>query len=101
MNYHLSDSVFYTEKEAMDALTDFVDCNKYVFRHAYDDAPAPGAGELGWHYHNCYELLYFLRGDADYQIQHNHYTLRPRRLAAPWAASTPSPAPACLRKSYK
>ena len=80
MNYHLSDSVFYTEKEIMDALTDFVDCNKYVFRHAYDDAPVPGAGELGWHYHNCYELLYFLRGDVDYQIQHNYYTLRPHSL---------------------
>lgn len=80
MNYHISDSFFCDDKAIMDTLTDAVNCNQYVFRHAYDDAPVPGSGELGWHYHNCYELLYFLRGDADYQIQHNHYTLRPHSL---------------------
>lgn len=80
MNYHLSDSVACYDKAVMGTFFDVVDCKKYVFRHMCDDTPKPGTDELGWHYHNCYELLYFLRGDAGYQIEHNHYTLRSHNL---------------------
>lgn len=82
-NYHITDSqaMFGTRTQhdvAFDSAT--VNSSRYVFRHTDEKDPLLGEGELGWHYHNCYELLYFLRGDAEYQIEQSRYTLRPHSL---------------------
>ena len=53
---------------------------EYVFRHMTNPHPIPGKDELGFHYHTTYELLYFLRGEADYLIEGNQYTLHPHSL---------------------
>lgn len=81
MNYYINDSSAIFGSQAMDAL-DTLDINsvKYVFRHQNDKEPPLGPGVLGWHFHTCYELLYFLRGDADYQIEQSRYALRPHSL---------------------
>lgn len=69
LDYHITNS----------SPNSFVD-TKYVFRHKSEIYPTPGMDELGFHYHTTYELLYFLRGEADYQIEQNHYTLHPHSL---------------------
>lgn len=53
---------------------------KYVFRHQDEPHPVVGTEPLGRHFHTGYELLYFLRGDAEYQIQQNLYSLRAHSL---------------------
>ena len=81
MNYHITDTMTLSDNLAI-AIASFytIDTAKYVFRHADDKNPTVGLDVLGWHYHTCYELLYFLRGDADYQIEQRSYTLRPHSL---------------------
>lgn len=81
MNYHITDSSeFFGAIQFNDTIIDTSNNAKYVFRHMDDPSPVPGMDELGWHFHTCYELLYFLRGDADYLIEQNRYTLRPHSL---------------------
>ncbi len=81
MNYHITDSsTILNPPRGVHASMESVDSAKYVFRHINDEAPTPGTDELGWHYHSCYELLYFLRGGADYRIEQSRYTLRPHNL---------------------
>lgn len=81
MNYHISDSATYNvAAEHLRLMVDAANTAKFVFRHSDDSAPPIGYDSLGWHYHTCYELLYFLRGDADYQIEQSRYSLRPHSL---------------------
>lgn len=81
MNYHITDSFqVFGPMQFSDAVIRNTSNSEYVFRHIDDPSPTPGMDELGWHYHTCYELLYFLRGDADYLIEQNRYTLRPHSL---------------------
>lgn len=81
MNYHISDSCEFNEyKENTSQLVAAVNNAKYVFRHSDEQGAEVGTNDLGWHYHTCYELLYFLRGDTDYQIEQSRYTLRPHSL---------------------
>ena len=47
----------------------------------YESAPAPVSGKVNFttshmksdtfevHYHSCYEIYYFLKGDADYMVE--------------------------------
>lgn len=81
MNYHITDSFqAFGPIQFSDAVVRSSKTAKYVFRHIDDPSPVPGMDELGWHYHTCFELLYFLRGDADYLIEQSRYTLRPHSL---------------------
>ena len=81
MNYHITDSwSTFGPTTVDDLLLDSSNNAKYVFRHTDEKEPRVGPDILGWHYHTCYELLYFLRGEADYQIEQSRYTLRPHSL---------------------
>lgn len=81
MNYHITDScTYFGHTTTDDLLLDSSNNAKYVFRHTDEKEPPVGPDLLGWHYHTCYELLYFLRGEADYQIEQSRYTLRPHSL---------------------
>lgn len=81
MNYHITDSwTYFGHTTTDDLLLDSSNNAKYVFRHTDEKEPQVGPDLLGWHYHTCYELLYFLRGEADYQIEQYRYTLRPHSL---------------------
>lgn len=81
MNYHISDSItLLIDNENPNLLVDSANDARYVFRHYVEKTPEVGLDSLGWHYHTCYELLYFLRGDADYHIEQSRYTLRPHSL---------------------
>ena len=51
--------------------------NYYSFRHAVD---VPQRKGFHRHMHNGYEILYFLRGDAEYIIEGSVYRLKPRDL---------------------
>lgn len=79
MNYHISD-VWDSRDSDMPAALDVADNAQYVFRHADEPLPPVGMESLGLHYHTCYELLYFLRGDADYWIEQSRYSLQPHTL---------------------
>lgn len=79
MNYHISDTWDSRVSDMPITLDDANDI-QYVFRHADEEKPTVGMESLGWHYHTCYELLYFLRGDADYQIEQSRYSLQPHTL---------------------
>ena len=80
MQYHISDSVTVLDGNYMTESTKIIH-SRYTFRHADEADPTPGT-EIppGWHYHTCYELLYFLRGDADFRIEQNCYNLHPHSL---------------------
>lgn len=84
MNYHITDSMtlyYALESQVIsDNIIDHTNTAKYVFRHSEEPVQEGGHDVLGWHFHNCYELLYFLRGDADYQIEQSRYTLHPHNL---------------------
>ncbi len=82
MNYHITDSfALYNIEPVGNLPMDSIDNAKYVFRHSDEkEATVNSGNELGWHFHTCYELLYFLRGEADYQIEQSRYTLRPHSL---------------------
>ena len=81
MNYHISDTTDFNEyTDEQTRLMNAANSAKYVFRHSDEKCPSVGIDTLGWHYHTCYEILYFLRGDADYQIEQSRYTLRPHSL---------------------
>lgn len=81
MNYHITDSdSFFQSAEELTLLANSANSAKYVFRHSDEPCPKVGDDNLGWHFHTCYELLYFLRGDADYQIEQRWYSLRPHSL---------------------
>ena len=51
--------------------------NHYSFRHTVD---VPQTKGFHRHMHNGYEILYFLRGDAEYVIEGSVYRLKPRDL---------------------
>ena len=57
-----------------DAL-DFYD--EYRFKHSADAAYTDGTST---HIHNGYEILYYVRGDAEYVMEGSVYKLRPRDL---------------------
>ena len=80
MQYHISDSVTVLDGNYIPESTKIIH-SRYTFRHADEADPTPGT-EIppGWHYHTCYELLYFLRGDADFRIEQNCYNLHPHSL---------------------
>lgn len=58
----------------------------------YESAPAPVSGKVNFttshmksdtfevHYHSCYEIYYFLKGDADYMVEGREYHLTPHSL---------------------
>ena len=58
----------------------------------YQSPPAPASGKVDFatshmksdtfqvHYHSCYEIYYFIEGDADYVVEGREYHLTPRSL---------------------
>lgn len=52
----------------------------YTFKHEITDCPEMTPASFPDHYHACYELLYFIQGDADFMIQQNRYSLNPHSL---------------------
>ena len=50
---------------------------QYSFRHSAD---IPSKSGFHRHMHNGYEILYFMRGDAEYIIEGSVYRLKPRDL---------------------
>lgn len=80
MQYHISDSVAVFDGNYLPEQAKIIH-SKYTFRHMDETDPPPGTeAPPGWHYHTCYEILYFLRGDADFRIEQNVYTLHPHSL---------------------
>lgn len=81
MEYHVTDSeTFFNSTARLNIPASSANNARYVFRHTDEQSPPVDVDNLGWHFHTCYELLYFLRGDADYQIEQRWYTLRPHSL---------------------
>ena len=80
MQYHISDSITILNGDYNPDYTKIIH-SRYTFRHTEEECPEIGSETPpGWHYHTSYELLYFLQGDADYQIEQSRYTLRPHTL---------------------
>ncbi len=52
----------------------------YTFKHAYSQSPDLSAARYQEHFHTTYELLFFLKGDADFMLQHTLYKLFPGAL---------------------
>ena len=52
----------------------------YTFKHSYSEKPDMSQERFREHFHTSYELLYFMRGDADIMLQHTRYSIRPRSL---------------------
>ena len=46
-----------------------------LFKHSFDEKPSILHESFREHYHTAYEVLYFLRGDAEFIIQHSSYAL--------------------------
>ncbi len=51
-----------------------------LFKHSLDETPAVYQQRFEEHYHTSYELLYFLKGDAEFVIQHSSYALTEHSL---------------------
>ena len=48
---------------------------RFTFKHEITSQPELTSNRFPDHYHSVYELLYCIRGDADFMIQHTRYTL--------------------------
>lgn len=54
--------------------------NYYTFKHVADKNPECNPDLYTEHFHTSYELLYLLRGNGDFTIQHSVYSLKPYTL---------------------
>lgn len=52
----------------------------YTFKHTFSPVPDLNADRYKEHFHTGFELLYFMRGDADFMVQHTIYKIRPGSL---------------------
>lgn len=52
----------------------------YTFKHTYSPSPEIDTERFKEHYHTTYELLYFVRGDADFMLEHTLYKIKPGTL---------------------
>lgn len=53
---------------------------KYVFKHVSTETPSTDTASFPEHYHSLYELLFFIKGDADFAIESKRYSLKPGDL---------------------
>lgn len=53
---------------------------EFTFKHTESERPDPTEGRFQEHFHTGYELLYFVRGDADLMLKHTLYKLKPGSL---------------------
>lgn len=53
---------------------------QYVFKHAVSPKPFIGRDLYDNHFHEGYELMYFIHGKANFYIEQNQYSLRPHCL---------------------
>lgn len=49
---------------------------KYVFKHSITEKPSLDREQFKDHYHSLYELLFFIKGDAEFTIQSKKYSLK-------------------------
>ncbi|MBQ6036317.1 MAG: helix-turn-helix transcriptional regulator [Lachnospiraceae bacterium] len=49
----------------------------YTFKHSYSEKPDTSQERFKEHFHTSYELLYFVKGDADLMMQHTRYKIKP------------------------
>ena len=54
--------------------------HEYTFKQSYSPEPETSQERFKEHYHTAYELLYFLKGDADFMVQHTRYNIKPGSL---------------------
>ena len=47
----------------------------YLFKHTISECPEINAERFKEHFHTTYEILYFMRGDADFVCQHTQYNI--------------------------
>lgn len=52
----------------------------YTFKHSYSPKPDMNAERFRAHYHTSYEMLYFVKGNADFMLQNTRYSIRPGSL---------------------
>ena len=52
----------------------------YTFKHSLSMQPDLSAPRFREHYHTTCEFLYFVRGNADFMLQHRNYKIRPGSL---------------------
>ncbi len=52
----------------------------YVFKHTTSEKPSTDDAIFAEHFHTSYEILYFVRGEADLLLQHTRYSIEPRSL---------------------
>ena len=51
-----------------------------TFKHTYSEKPDLSEARFKEHFHTTYELLYFVRGNADYMVEHRLYNIKPGSL---------------------
>lgn len=49
----------------------------YTFKHSLSGQPDLTAARFQEHYHTTWEFLYFVRGNADFMLQHQLYKIKP------------------------
>ena len=52
----------------------------YTFKHSYSPKPDMNAEHFREHYHTSYEMLFFVKGNADFMLQHTRYSIKPGSL---------------------
>ena len=51
-----------------------------TFKHTYSEKPDLSEERFKEHFHTTYEFLYFVRGNADYMVEHRLYNIKPGSL---------------------
>ena len=52
----------------------------FTFKHSFSEKPDLSEERFKEHFHTVYELLYFVRGNADFMIEHRLYKIKPGSL---------------------
>ncbi|MBQ7059462.1 MAG: AraC family transcriptional regulator [Firmicutes bacterium] len=54
--------------------------DSFTFKHSFSEKPDLSQERFKEHFHREYELLYFISGDASYNLQHRTYQIKPGSL---------------------
>lgn len=54
--------------------------NDLTFKHTISEKPDMSEERFKEHFHTTYELLFFVRGNADYMVEHRLYKIKPGSL---------------------
>ena len=52
----------------------------YTFKHSYSEKPDMSEERFREHFHTSYEMLFFVKGNADFMLQQSRYSIKPGSL---------------------